>query len=144
MKYLYSLGFIFTAFTAQAADINDKIVSQIEKTSVLYGDGNASLNLKSLISVDVIEPDKGNCVTLVSFYMEGFSGGNNRSQFIVFLDCHSSKVMGVHPFYHHRNKYDIKSATYKNRTITIPSPLGEIRFSNKYSIWWSPSEQIGI
>jgi len=144
MKYLYSLGFIFTIFTAQAVENNDGIISQVKKASNLYGDGNASLNIKSIKAVDVIEPDKKSCVTLVSFYMEGFSGGNNSSQFIAFLNCSNTKVMGGHPFYHHRNQYDIKSATYKDKTISIPSPKGAINFSNKHSIWWSQSEQIGI
>jgi len=144
MKYLYSLGVIFTVFTAQAVEINDGIISQVKKASNLYGDGNSSLIIKSLKAVNVIEPDKGSCVTLASFYMEGFSGGNNSSQFIAFLNCNNTKVMGIQPFYHHRNKYDIKSATYKNKTISIPSPKGSISFTNKYSIWWSQSEQIGI
>ncbi|MCP4326201.1 MAG: hypothetical protein GY787_31070 [Alteromonadales bacterium] len=144
MKYLYSLGFIFTVFTAQAVVIDDGIISQVKKASNLYSDGNASLNIKSIKAADVIESDKRSCVTLVSFYMEGFSGGNNSSQFIAFLNCNHTKVMGVHPFYHHRNKYDINSATYKNKTICIPSPKGSISFSNKHSIWWSQSEQIGI
>jgi len=147
MKYLYRLGLIFTIFTiftAQAVEINDEIISQVKKVSSLYGDGNASLNIKSLKALDVIEPDKGSCVTLVSFYMEGFSGGNNSAQFIVILNCDNANVMGVHPFYHQRNKYDIKAATYKNKTIKIPSPKGSISFTNKYSIWWSQSEQVGI
>ena len=162
MKYLYNLvllvvvGITFVVFTTQASEVTPEIRSQVEKVSELYGDGKASLRVNTIKVKDVVNEKTGYCVTLVSFYMSGFSGGNNSSQFITFLKCRSKtgdyepnfkfnkSIIGVHPFYHHRNKYDLDSATYIDRIITINSPKGAVNFTDKYSIWWSQSEQIGI
>lgn len=161
MKFLYSLvllivGIAFIVAPTQATQVTPEIHSQVEKISLLYGDGQASLRLKTIQVKDVVDQKTGYCVTLVSFYMSGFSGGNNSSQFIALLNCKSAtgdyepsfkfekNIIGVHPFYHHRNEYDLESATYVGRIITINSPKGSVNFTNKYSIWWSQSEQIGI
>jgi len=162
MKYLYSLvlsvvvAITCVVPTTQASEVSPEIRSQVEKVSTLYGDGKASLRVKTIQVKDVVDEETGYCVTLVSFYMSGFSGGNNSSQFITFLKCKNENgdyapnvkfeksIIGVHPFYHHRNKYDLESATYIGRIITINSPKGGVNFTNKYSIWWSQSEQIDI
>lgn len=154
--HLKILFLLFITLTASAGEVTDEITSQVKSIASLYGDGQAGLVEKSIQVREVTELKGQNCVTLVSFYMGGFSGGNNTSQFIVFLKCRgkvgdvdptsqfNKSVIGIHPFYHHRNKYDIHSARYENRVITIASPKGEIEFTNRYSIWWSQREQKGI
>lgn len=156
MKYLIGLLFLFLSAPALAEEVSPEIFSQVEKIAQLYGDGYAFLEKQTVQVKDVIEPQNGYCVTLVSFYMSGFSGGNNSSQFIAFLKCRGKtgnydtgsefvkSIIGIHPFYHHRNKYDLASAKYNGRVISIDSPIGQISFTNQHSIWWSQNEQIDI
>jgi len=155
MKYiLCSLLVVSLSTLSHAQPTSNEILSKVKNISNLYSDGHASLVEKSIQFKDVINPKNGLCVTLVSFFMEGFSGGNNTSQFIAFLNCQNSNkergentqvvknVIGIHPFYHHKNIYDINSAKYSNKSIVIDSPSITVHFSKKHSIWWSVNKHI--
>ncbi|PVZ72187.1 hypothetical protein [Pelagibaculum spongiae] len=140
MKLIFSM-FLLSLSLSSFAALDDKgIKDKVRIISKLYGDNYAVLLPKSIKTKKM---DRAG-VTVISFHMEGFSGGNNSSQFIVFLNSDSQNVMGIHPYYHHRNFYDINSAIYSDKVITINSPSGVISFYRKYSIWLSSAEQIGI
>jgi len=155
MKYLLCIFFLIVSPSCLAETHNDKVIEQVQMISTLYGDGFAKL-LSNTIETKKLQSPKGSCVNIASFHMEGFSGGNNSAQFIIFINCHrqngdpeSSKkfvknVIGVHPFYHHRNTYDIESAVFNKNEITISSPKGDVSFYKKHSIWWAGVEQNGI
>ncbi len=152
MKYLLSIFCLVISLSCFAKTHNNEIIKQVHTISKLYGDGFAKL-LSKTIKTKTLQSAKGACVNIASFYMEGFAGGNNLAQFIVFINCkrqngvpESNKkfvnnVIGIHPFYHHRNTYNIGSAVYNKNEITISSPKGDISFYRKHSIWWSAVEQ---
>lgn len=158
MKYLLCSLLTLFSLPCFAETIDAFYRDKITHIADLYGDGQASLVNKSFRHSTIVSTtsNASECVNLVSFVMEGFSGGNNSAQFIVFFSCRSGKgdadstkaltpsVTGIHAFYHHRNYYDIQSATLSGNSITINSPKGEATFSRKYSIWWSGNEQMGI
>jgi hypothetical protein len=137
----------FLSFGASANE--DSIKKRVGAISELYSDGYAKLLPESIKNQTLKSENGKSCVNLVSFFMEGFSGGNNSSQFLLFLSCSNNgngepSILGVHPLYHFRNSYDLTTATYKEKVITISSPKGNINFTNKSSIWWAPIEQNGI
>ena len=156
IKSVASIVLLILASSSHAALVGDDIIAMVNKISELYGDGQASLVKKSIIVKEVYKENSNSCVTLLSFSMEGFSGGNNTAQFIAFLTCQQPekaadanhvfqrRVVGVHPFYHHRNRYDVSSAVYENQQVVISSPAGKVSFTNKFSIWWSQTEQLSI
>ena len=140
MKLIFSFFLLSLSLSSFAAVNDQSIEDKVSAISKLYGDNYAVLLPKSIKTKKIDEAG----VIVVSFHMEGFSGGNNSSQFIVFLNSESQNVIGIHPYYHHRNYYDINSTTYSDKVITINSSNGVISFYRKYSIWLSSTEQIGI
>jgi hypothetical protein len=137
MKYLLCFLCISCSFSNYAALNEAEIIEKVHSISKLYGDGFATLVSKSL-RTKTLKDSKGNCVSITSFHMEGFAEGNNAAQFIVFINCHrlngnpestqafAKNVIGIHPFYQHRNTYDVDSAEYNENAneITISSPKG--------------------
>lgn len=153
VKYLFAFLLLVVSGVSHASDEYIAFKSQIESVAELYGDGYAKFLPNSIKTIDVTNAENGYCVTLVSFYMEGFSRGNNAAQFIVFLNCRSKKgdydendrfvknVIGIHPFYFFRDSLDLSTASYSGRLVSIKSKKGNIKnFTNKGSIWWSNTE----
>ena len=141
---------LILAFISLGASANDELIKEkVGSISELYSDGYGKL-VPDTIKSQILKNETGqSCVNLISFFMEGFSGGNNSSQFLVFLSCSNNRngelnILGVHPLYHFRNSYDLTTAVYKEKVITINSSQDSISFTNKSSIWWSPIKQNGI
>ena len=146
---LLALLLIILSFNVSADSGQDSIIKKVKEVSELYSDGYAQVVAKSIEYRSLRDESGKSCVNVASFFMEGFSGGNNSAQFLLFLSCSKNNngelsVQGIHPFYHFRNHYDLSTASYQDRTITIASPEGSIGFTSKHSIWWSQIEQNGI
>lgn len=141
---------LMTLSLSVVADTGQQFINvKVKAVSELYSDGYAQLVTKSIKYRTLHNEGHKSCVNVASFFMEGFSGGNNSAQFLLLLSCTNNKngelsVQGIHPFYHFRNHYELSTASYQGKTITIDSQKGSVSFTNKYSIWWSRTEQNGI
>ena len=150
MKKLILLLNILVSFGCFSAEIPPELSKQIDSISGLYTDGFASVVQKS-IETKELRSAKNACINLLSFYMEGFSGGNNSAQFIVFINCtrvngdptstkeYLQNVVGIFPFYQRRNHYQINSATFENGVVSISSSKGVVSFKQESTLWWVKS-----
>lgn len=147
MRPLIILLNFLVSFGCFSAEIPPKFSKQIDSIAGLYNDGFASVVKKS-VAIKEVRSDKNACINLLSFYMEGFSGGNSAAQFIVFINCtrvngdptstkeYEKNVVGIFPFYQRRNHYQINSATFEDGVVSITSPQGLVSFKQDNSLWW--------
>lgn len=153
MKYIVSIILLSLSSLVSASDGTSTLKEQVLKISELYGDGFSKVIDSSIETQKVTSAKTGYCVNLISFAMEGFSGGNNYSQFIVFVKCKSKTgdsngssdiranklhVMGIHPLYLHRDSLDLSTASYEDRIVSISTKSNKkvYSFTSKKSIWW--------
>lgn len=153
MKYLLSIILLSLASLVSATDETNNVKAHVLKISELYGDGHSQLLINSIETKKLTNSKTGYCINITSFGMEGFSGGNNYSQFIVFLKCNSNAgdsngnlnesenkwhVIGVHPLYFHKDSLDLSTANYDEHTVSINIKTNKktYTFTSKESIWW--------
>jgi hypothetical protein len=158
VRYILTVFIFIYSALANASNTETDLNAQIKEISQLYNDGYATFLPNTIRSKVVIDVKTGSCVKMATFFMEGFTQGNNISQFVVFFRCkkvngdydtdykHKESVTGVFPIALFKNSLDLNTAAYSSmNTISIKSKSGNkvIDFHHT-GRWWQQKQQIGL
>ncbi|WP_417582983.1 hypothetical protein [Nitrincola sp.] len=152
IKYIMLLVVALAFNSAFAIDeVSSEYQDEIFLIYDLYKDSQASL-VEESINLKIIRNDNGsNKITLASFVVEGFHGGNNLNQFFVMFESNENQennktmVTGVFPVGIFKVAYDIENSEYSSGKIRIPAPqnpqaswhtANDLEFQKVGSLWW--------